>query len=72
VTKFLDKTFTVPAPGTEAYRSGWDRVFGGHGADVSGRRDQSEPWGCLACEEPWCVRCSQHAWECACPPEGAG
>lgn len=26
--RYLDKKFSVAAPGTDAYRDGWDRVFG--------------------------------------------
>jgi hypothetical protein len=28
MTKFLDPSFSVPAPGTDAYRTGWERTFG--------------------------------------------
>lgn len=26
--KYLDKKFSVPAPGTDEYRDGWERIFG--------------------------------------------
>jgi hypothetical protein len=30
--KYLDGSFTVPAPGTDEYRRGWERIFGKHDA----------------------------------------
>lgn len=50
MTKYLQKSFSVGAPGTDAYRENWERTFRGAGAY----------------HRPWCAKPLDDSRACEC------